>query len=136
MQKKQPRPFLAGLMRRPICYEKHVRTELVIGIESGVIEITVFDPAHTVKNAAEVRSVLEKSGQVLAVFAGHYHDGGYQQVNGIDYVALQANTAYGNDASYHNQYATIDVRADGKKHQLTIAGNGLQKSYVINKILP
>lgn len=47
------------------------------------------------------------------MFAGHYHDGGYQQVNGIDHIAL-ANVAYGNDASYHNQYATVDVRADGK----------------------
>ena len=96
----------------------------------------LFDPAHSVKNAAEVRSILEKNAQVLAVFAGHYHDGGFQQVNGIDYIALQANVAYGNDASYHNQYATVDVRADGKKYQVVIAGNGLQKSYVINKVLP
>ena len=96
----------------------------------------LFDPAHSVKNAAEVRSILEKNAQVLAVFAGHYHDGDYQQVNGIDYVGLQANVAYGNDASYHNQYATVDVRADGKKYLVAITGNGLQKSYVINKTLP
>ena len=96
----------------------------------------LFDPAHTVKNAAEIRSILEKNAQVLAVFAGHYHDGGCQQVNGIDYVALQANTAYGNHGTYHNQYAMVDVRADGKKYQVAIAGNGLQKSYVINKVLP
>ena len=77
-----------------------------------------------------------ETDKVTAVFAGHYHDGGYQQVNGIDYIALQANVAYGNDASYHNQYATVDVRADGKKYQLVVAGNGQQKSYVINKVLP
>ncbi len=96
----------------------------------------LFDPAHSVKNAAEVRSLLEKNGQVLAVFAGHYHDGGYQQVNGIDYIGLQANAAYGNDANYHNQYATVDVRADGKRYLVAVAGNGMQKSYVINKTLP
>ena len=96
----------------------------------------LFDPAHSVKNAAEVRSLLENNAQVLAVFAGHYHDGGYQRVNGIDYVGLQGNVAYGNDASYHNQYVTVDVRADGKAYQLAVAGNGLQKSYVINKVLP
>jgi hypothetical protein len=30
------------------------------------------------KNAADIRTLLEKNGKVLAVFAGHYHDGGYQ----------------------------------------------------------
>jgi hypothetical protein len=96
----------------------------------------LFDPAHTVRNAAEVRSLLEKSGKVLAVFAGHYHDGGYQQLNGIAYIALQSNAAYGNDASYHNQYATVDVRADGRKYQVAVAGNGAQKNYVVNATLP
>lgn len=94
-----------------------------------------FDPAHTVKNAVEIRSILENSGKVLAVFGGHYHDGGFQQVNGISYIGLQANAAYGNDASYHNQYATVDVRADGNKYQIAVAGNGMQKSYLINRIL-
>jgi hypothetical protein len=94
-----------------------------------------FDPAHEVKNAAEVRSVLEKSGLVLAVFAGHYHDGGYQQVNGIYYVTIQANAAYGNDVSYHNQYATVDVYKDGSKYQVAVAGNAGQKSYVLNATL-
>jgi len=96
----------------------------------------LFDPAHTVKNASDIRTLLEKSSKVLAVFAGHYHDGGYQQLNGINYIALQANAAYGNDVSYHNQYATVDVRADGKKYQIAVAGNGMQKSYVVNTVLP
>jgi alkaline phosphatase len=94
-----------------------------------------FDPAHSVKNADEIRTILEKSGKVLVVFAGHYHDGGFQQINGISYIGLQSSAAYGNDVSYHNQYATIDVRADGKKYQVDVAGNGLQKNYVVNTIL-
>jgi predicted phosphodiesterase len=96
----------------------------------------LFDPAHSVKNAADIRAILEKSGKVLAVFAGHYHDGGFQQINGISYIALQSSAAYGNDVSYHNQYATVDVRADGKKYQVAVAGNGLQKNYVVNAVLP
>jgi predicted phosphodiesterase len=94
-----------------------------------------FDPAHSVKNAAEVRAILEKAGNVLAVFAGHYHDGGYQQVNGIHYVTLQANAAYGNDVSYHNQYATVDLYQDGKNCQIAVAGNGALKSYVLSAAL-
>jgi hypothetical protein len=91
-----------------------------------------YDPAHSVKNAAEARALLEKSGLVVAAFAGHYHDGGYMKVNGIHYVCLQANAAYGNDASYHNQYATVDVYRDGKNVQVAVAGNGVQRSYVLS----
>ena len=94
-----------------------------------------FDMNHVIKNAGEVRSILEKSGVVVAVFSGHFHDGGYQTVNGITYTVLQASAAYGNDASYHNQYATVDVYADGKKVKVVVAGNGNQKNYVINTAL-
>ena len=94
-----------------------------------------FDVQHCVRNAAAVRSLLEASGKVVAVFSGHYHDGGFQTVNGISYVVLQASAAYGNDASYHNQYATVDVYADGKNMKLAVAGNGMQKSYVIKASL-
>ncbi len=90
-----------------------------------------FDVQHTIHNAAAIRSILEASGKIVAVFSGHYHDGGFQAVNGISYVVLQANAAYGNDASYHNQFAIVDVYADGKSIKLAVAGNGMQKSYVI-----
>ncbi len=95
-----------------------------------------FDPAHSIKNAGDVRSILEKSGLVMAAIAGHYHDGGYQQVNSIHYITLQASAAYGNDASYHNQYATVDVYQDGRKFQIAIAGNGGARSYVLSSTLP
>ncbi len=91
-----------------------------------------FDVKHLIANAADIRSILEKSGVVVAVFSGHYHDGGFQNVNGIGYVVLQANAAYGNDVAYHNQYSTVDVYAEGKKTKVVVAGNGAQKSYVIN----
>ena len=94
-----------------------------------------FDVNHIIKNAADVRTILEKSGVVVAVFSGHYHDGGFQTVNGISYAVLQASAAYGNDASYHNQYSTVDVYADGKNVKVVVAGNGNQKNYVINATL-
>jgi alkaline phosphatase len=94
-----------------------------------------FDPKHCVKNAAAVRGVLEGAKKVLAVFSGHYHDGGYQEVNGIRYVVLQANAAYGNDASYHNQYALVKVFAEGRNYTVALSGNGMQRSYAFTRAL-
>lgn len=49
-----------------------------------------LDRAHSVKNAVEVRDLLESSGKVLAVFQGHSHKNDYQQIAGIHYVTLVA----------------------------------------------
>ncbi len=94
-----------------------------------------YDPKHSVRNAAEVRTILEGSKKVLAVFSGHYHDGGYQEINGIKYIVLQANAAYGNDATYHNQYSVVKVFAEGKNYTVALTGNGGQKSYAFNKVI-
>lgn len=48
-----------------------------------------LDP-HIIINAHEVRSILEKSGKVIAVFQGHYHYGYYQKINGIHYITETA----------------------------------------------
>lgn len=45
---------------------------------------------HLVKNAAEVRAVLERSGKVKAVISGHEHSGGSANLNGIAYYTLRA----------------------------------------------
>lgn len=45
---------------------------------------------HGVKNAPEVRSILEASGDVIAVFQGHMHSGGLVNVGGIPYCTLRA----------------------------------------------
>jgi len=47
------------------------------------------DP-HNVKNAAAVRNVLERAANVLAVFQGHRHVGGYSKLESIHYVTLKA----------------------------------------------
>lgn len=96
---------------------------------------TGFDTQHIIKNSDEVRSLLEKSGIVVAVFSGHYHDGGYQVVNNIPYIVLQANAAYGNDVSYHKQYATVDIYQNGNKIKIAVEGNGNQKSYVATTVI-
>lgn len=63
-----------------------------------------------IKNAAEVRGVLEESGRVLAVFQGHHHVGDYTQINGIHYYTLIA-TIEGPDAE-DNAYAIVEVQPD------------------------
>lgn len=45
---------------------------------------------HHVKNAAAVRSLLAKSGRVLAVLQGHSHRNDYRQIDGIHYATLVA----------------------------------------------
>lgn len=69
------------------------------------------DKAHAVQNAAEVRSLLEKSGKVLAVFQGHSHKNDYQQIAGIHYTTLVA-MVEGSGAE-NNGYAMLDVMPDG-----------------------
>ncbi len=69
------------------------------------------DKAHAVQNAAEVRSLLEKSGKVLAVFQGHSHKNDYQQIAGIHYTTLVA-MVEGSGAE-NNGYTMLEVLADG-----------------------
>lgn len=45
---------------------------------------------HGVKNNADVRKVLESSGNVLAVFQGHSHKNDLKEINGIHYCTLVA----------------------------------------------
>jgi len=43
---------------------------------------------YQVKNASQVREILERSGKVKCVFQGHYHEGNYSEINGIHYYTL------------------------------------------------
>lgn len=47
-------------------------------------------PDHRICNAEEVRTVIEQSGRVRAVFQGHYHPGCRSEHNGIRYVTFPA----------------------------------------------
>jgi len=70
-----------------------------------------MDKAHAVRNAVEVRALLEKSGKVSAVFQGHSHKNDYQQIAGIHYTTLVA-MVEGSGAE-NNGYTMLDVMADG-----------------------
>jgi predicted phosphodiesterase len=72
-----------------------------------------------VKNAAEVRKVLEASGKVSAVFQGHHHEGGYSRLGGIHYYTLPALVeGHGPD---NNSWVIVEVDRDGS---LTVTGYG------------
>lgn len=60
-----------------------------------------------VKNADEVRDILENSGKILAVFQGHHHAGAYSQINGIHYYTLIA-TVEGQGLE-NSSYAIVEV---------------------------
>jgi len=65
---------------------------------------------YYVKNAADVRQVLEASGKVLAVFQGHYHSGAYSEIRGIHYYTLRAMVV---DSGFENNaYAIVEVHSD------------------------
>ena len=68
--------------------------------------------AHGLRNAAEVRAILERSGKVKSVFTGHQHGGGFRVVNGISYYTLKA-AVCGDYAADRNAYALVTVSADG-----------------------
>ena len=63
-----------------------------------------------VKNSEAVRSLLEGSGKVLAVFQGHDHAGGCRTLGGIHYYTLKA-LVEGSGAE-NNSYATVEVGAN------------------------
>lgn len=87
-----------------------------------------MDKAHAVRNAAEVRALLEKSGKVLAVFQGHSHKNDYQQIAGIHYTTLVAMVE--GSGLENNGYSLLDVMADGS---LRVNGFRRQTNRTLNK---
>jgi len=84
-----------------------------------------------VRNAAEVRRILEESGHVRAVFQGHHHEGNYSVVNGIPYYTLKALVI--GRYPQNNAFATVTQQADGR---LAVAGFGHAESRTLpQKIL-
>ena len=63
-----------------------------------------------VKNAETVRSILEASGKVTAVFQGHHHPGSYNLINGIHYYTLKGMIEGPEPES--NSYATVEIFSD------------------------
>jgi predicted phosphodiesterase len=90
-----------------------LRQDLAITHSPTIVFIhQLLDGVGTVyiKNAAEIRQILEESGKVLAVFQGHHHEGRYSIINGIHYYTLKGmieGSGQGNNA-----YAIVEVRPD------------------------
>lgn len=69
---------------------------------------------HSVKNNAEVRRVLESSGNVLAVFQGHSHKNDLNEIGGIHYCTLVA-MVEGSGAA-NNGYSLMEIEPNGTIH--------------------
>ena len=82
--------------------------------------------AHGVKNAPEVRAILEASGNVVAVFQGHMHWGGLARIGGIPYCTLRAMVE---GAGLENNAFAI-VRLRGREVEFT--GFGKQRDWEFN----
>lgn len=63
-----------------------------------------------VKNALEVRQVLQGSDKVLAVFQGHHHEGAYSRIEGIHYYTLPGIVE--GQGQENNSYAIVELRGD------------------------
>ena len=68
--------------------------------------------AHGVRNAPQVRRILESAGNVAAVFQGHMHTGGYVTMGGIYYCTLKAMVEGAGLES--NAYAVALIDRDGQ----------------------
>ena len=79
---------------------------------------------HCVKNAEQVRQVLEDSGKVLAVFQGHSHKNDLKDINGIHYCTLVA-MVEGSGAE-NNGYSLLDILDGGT---LRLQGYRKQSNY-------
>lgn len=79
---------------------------------------------HGVKNAVQVRKVLEDSGKVLAVFQGHSHQNDLKDINGIHYCVHRA-MVEGSGAN-NSGYSTVDLFSDGT---IRVTGFRQQKKY-------
>jgi predicted phosphodiesterase len=83
---------------------------------------------HAIKNAPDVRRLLEGSGNVLAVFQGHSHENDLVDVNGIHYCTMRAMVE--GQGLENSGYSIVDVGGDGT---LRIEGFRLQKSQVLRR---
>jgi len=79
---------------------------------------------HGVKNNADVRTILESSGRVLAVFQGHSHQNELTEIGDIHYCTLVA-MVEGSGAE-NNGYSLMEIEPNGTIH---LTGFRKQKSH-------
>ena len=77
------------------------------------LDSSAFQPEHRIHcpdNADTVRKILEKRGNVIAVFQGHYHKGSLNKINNIYYYTLKA--VVEGSGWENNNYAIVEVGED------------------------
>lgn len=79
-----------------------------------------------VKNAFQVRRVLETYGNVMAVFQGHKHEGDYNEINGIHYITQKA--LVDGSGAENNSYSIVTFNGNG---DIVIEGYRRAKSDVL-----
>ncbi|QDV34374.1 metallophosphoesterase family protein [Tautonia plasticadhaerens] len=79
---------------------------------------------YGVRNAPEVRRILEESGRVRAVFQGHSHANAYAEIGGISYVTLVAMVE--GSGEQNSGYALVEAGPDGA---IRVRGFRLQADY-------
>jgi len=73
--------------------------------------------SHYIKNAAEVRKVLERHNNVMIAFQGHQHAGQYNLINDIHYYTLKAMVE--GSGEQQNSYVIVELFDNS---DLTISG--------------
>ncbi len=101
---------------RPTIVCVHQRLDVEYDLRSGGPEIY---------NVLEARALLEESGNVIAVFQGHDHDGAYSLIEGIHYVTFRALI----DRAEPTPPSWATVTLDPIGHTITIEGAGEQVDY-------
>ncbi|MFH1730149.1 MAG: metallophosphoesterase [Planctomycetota bacterium] len=86
-----------------------------------------LDP-HVIGNHEQVRSVIERAGNVAAVIQGHYHPGRRTVVNGIPYITLAAMCV--GPGLDNNAFAIVSLRYDGS---VAVEGFGRQQGIEIRR---
>lgn len=89
-----------------------------------------FEPRHggpEVTNHEEVREVLVEDGDVIAVFQGHDHQGGYSILDGIHYVTFTALIGRIGGKPPTWAYVTLDPAA----RTIEIVGEGEQEDLLL-----
>lgn len=79
---------------------------------------------YGVKNAAAVRTLLEDSSRVLAVFQGHSHKNDYKEIAGIHYCTLAAMIE--GSGPENNSYSMVTITPEST---ITVTGFRQQKGY-------
>lgn len=77
-------------------------------LDSVAFELT--HRIHCPGNADAVRATLERYGNVVAVFQGHYHNGSLNKVNDIYYYTLKA--VVEGSGLENNNYAIVEIGSD------------------------